>query len=427
MKFSIDVADTEVAQLLLDLVKINGIETWQRRFEWLQRELTDNPFMEHWLRERCSLEWTMNGILADPSLKVGHPFRVTTLAQYELIGFAAGIVRCYDHLSERAQKRLRGILSDGLKEDKGLLSIQHEITTAVHLMSRGFDVEFRDLESGGGFDFLAKREDVELEVECKMFSADIGRKIHHRRAATFFKALATVVSETYSSATTGLIIDVTIPDRLTPASAQHLAIEQTVRTALISGEAITRNEHCAVKVRDFSIGSSPFGKHPANIPREEIDQFVANCTGRLNHHLMILFSPGKRAVILSVASEKKDEVLHAMHRQLREAAKGQFTKTRPAILAIQLHDLTADQLADLALSDSSTREQATGLQIMTSDFLQSPSRAHIHSVVFRSHGKLEVNPQAGTKQASGLTYVIKNGYHPLHDDLHYSVFGIRSY
>lgn len=426
MKFSIDVLDTEVAQLLLDLIKITDVEPWQRRFEWLHRELNDNPFMEDWLRERCAIEWTMNDILADPSLKIGMPFKLTAMAQYELIGFAAGVVRCYAHLSDRAKKRFRGILLDGLKEDKGLLSIQHEVTTAVHLMSRGFDVEFCDLESGGGFDFLAKKEDIELEVECKMFSADIGRKIHHRRSATLFKMLAAVLSETYNSATTGLIIQITIPDRLTPAPTQHLAIERTVRTALVSGEAITRDEHCVVKITDFPISSSPFDKHPSKISREKIDQFVGSRTGRLNTRLMILFSPGKRAVILSIASEKKDEVLHAMYRQLREAAKSQFTKTRPALLAVQLHDLTPDQLTDLAQSDSSRREQATGLQIMTSDFLQSPSREHIHTVAYRSHGKLERNHQFGTQQASGVAYIIKNGHHLFHNDPRYSVFGMST-
>lgn len=66
MKFSIDVYDTEVADLLLDLTKITGIDPWKRRFSWLQRELNENPFMEEWLRERCLIEWTMNEVLANP-------------------------------------------------------------------------------------------------------------------------------------------------------------------------------------------------------------------------------------------------------------------------------------------------------------------------------------------------------------------------
>jgi hypothetical protein len=423
MRFSVDVHDTEVASLLLGLVEITGIEPWKRRFEWLQRELSENHFMEDWLRERCLVEWTMNEVLADPSLILNQPFKVGTTAQYELVAFAAGTVRSYEHLSDSGQRRLRGVLLDGLKEDKGLLSIQHEITTAVHLMSRGFDVEFNDMDHGGGFDFIARKDGVEIEVECKMFSADLGRKIHRRRSATLFKALEDTLAQTYNSASAGLIVTVTIPDRLSRSPEQHHGIENAVRTGLLQGDAFTQTEHCTVRVLAFPIDQSPFNKAPKQIPRQEIDQFVRERTGRSNSTLMILFSPKRRAVILSLESEKSDEVLNGMYRQLREAAKGQFTKTRPAILAVQLHDLTIDQLASLAQSDSPSRGNANGLQIMTSDFLQSPSRAHIYTVVYRSHGTLGDTLQDGTKRADGLAYMIKNAYHPLHEDRRYAAFG----
>jgi hypothetical protein len=35
-------------------------------------------------------------------------------------------------------------------------------------MSRGFDVEFHDMERGGGHDFTARKGEVEVEVGCKM-------------------------------------------------------------------------------------------------------------------------------------------------------------------------------------------------------------------------------------------------------------------
>lgn len=422
MRFSIDVHDTEVAGLLSGLVQITGIDPWNRRFEWLHREINENHFMEDWLRERCLIEWTMNDMLRNPSLVPRRPFRIENIAQYELIGFAAGTVRTYERLSEVGKRRLRGALLDGLKEDKGLLSIQHEITTAIHLMSRGFDVEFHDMECGGGFDYIARKDDVEIEVECKMFSADLGRKIHRRRSATLCKALEGALTQTYNNATVGLMVTVAIPDRLTPSPEQHCGIEETVRMGLLSGNAFTQTEYCSVRVSDFPVDSSPFTKAPEQLSRKEINQFVSERTGRSNSTLIIMFSPKRRAVVLLLESAKPDDVLRGMRHQLREAAKGQFSKTRPAFLAVQLHDLTADQLGNLARSDSSWRSNATGLQIMTSDFLQSPSRAHIHTVVYRSHGALGDEKQDGTKRADGIAYMIKNGFHPLHKDARYAAF-----
>ncbi|MDO8789922.1 MAG: hypothetical protein Q7J42_17740 [Sulfuritalea sp.] len=424
MKFSIDVHDTEVSQLLTSLIQITGIEPWSRRFEWLHREFAENPFMEEWLRERCSIEWTFNEVLCSQPLTPQSPFRVENMAQYELVAFAAGVVRIYERLSAVGKHRLRGMLLDGIKEDKGLLSIQHEVSTAVHLMCRGFDVEFHDLEQGGGFDFVARKDSVEIEIECKMFSADLGRKIHRRRMAVLFRELASTLAQIYRSASTGLIVRIIIPDRLTPSPEQHQEIDQALRFGILGGKAVTRTESIEVQVSNFSIESSSFSKSPQQLSQREIQDFVSGYTGRSNSNLMIQFSPGQRAVVLSLESRKSDEVLNGMHRQLREAAKGQFTKTRPAILAVQLHDLTVEQFADLAQSDSPWRGNATGLQLMTSDFLQSPSRAHIHSVAYRSHGLLTDNQAEGQKRVEGLSYQIGNGYHPLYKDPKYSVFGI---
>ncbi len=424
MRFSIDVRDTEVPQLLNSLAQITGIEPWKRRFEWLQREASENPYMDEWLHERCSIEMTFCEALRSKSLAPQQPFKIEGLDGYDLVAFAAGTVRCYERLTERGKRRLRGVLLDGLKEDKGLSSVQHEMTTAVHLMSRGFDVEFQDMEQGGNFDFVARKADIELEVECKMFSADVGRKFHKRRSAMLCKALNGVLAQTYGSASASMIVTVTIPDRLTPAPEQHRGIEQTLRAGLLSGDALTRSEHCDIRVLDFSIQESPFKKPPEDLCNEEIQHFVLERTGRKDSTLIMMFSPGRRAVVLSLSSNKSDDVLKGIRYQLRESAKGQFTKTRPAILAVQLQDLTAEQLADLAQSDSSWRGNATGLQIMTSDFLQSPSRAHIHSVVYRSHSTLKSDRQNGIKTADGIAYIIKNSYHPLYKDARCSVFGV---
>ncbi|PFH10965.1 hypothetical protein BCF11_3401 [Collimonas sp. PA-H2] len=426
MRFSVEVHDTEVADLLQALMQITGTEPWKRRFDWIQRELNENPLMKDWLWERCAIEWTMREILSDQSLKPNQPFKLQTQAQFELVAFAAGTVRCHKLLSESGRRRLRGVLLDGLKEDKGLLSIQHEITTAVHLMVRGFDVEFQDMEHGGGVDFVARKDEVEIEVECKMFSADLGRKIHRRRSATLYRALEDVLVETYNSATKGLIVAVTIPDRLTPAPERHREIEKAVRKALLQDEALTETEHCAVRIWDFSINDSPFNKAPEEISRQAVDQFVRTHTRRSNGNLMILFSPRRRVVILSLVSEKQDKVLDGMRRQLRDAAKGQFSGTRPAMLAVQLHALTADQLINLAQLDSSSRAVATDLQIMTSDFLQRPSSTHIHTIVYRSHVVVDSGGSDGTTHGVGPSYLIKNRNHPLYGDPRYWLFSVEA-
>lgn len=64
-------------------------------------------------------------------------------------------------------------------------------------------------------DFIARRDGAELEVECKMFTSDIGRQIHKRRMLVLHHQLRDVITRIYSSAKTGIAICITIPDRLT--------------------------------------------------------------------------------------------------------------------------------------------------------------------------------------------------------------------
>ncbi len=422
MKFSIEVFDQEVPALAERLFDLTGTRPWQRRFEWLERELSENDYMHPWLRQHCAIELAMKEALASGRLASDRQFRIETIAHYEVASFVSSVVRCHEQLSPKAQTRLVGMLFDGLKEDTGLLSLQHELKTAVHLLSRGFDVEFHDMEMGGGHDFTARQGAVEIEVECKMFSGDLGRKFHKRSTAALSKRLHDLLMHTKSNLVGGVLAVLTVPDRLSASLIQHRGIEQTLRTGLLAGELRTTSEHCSVEVRDFEMAQSPFNDAGGNVRRDKVDEFVARHTGRSNCPAILLFSPGTSALVLVLKSEKPDDVLDGMRRQLRDGAKRQFTGTRPAYLTAQLQDLTADQMGEMADSDSPWRGNATPLQQMTSDFLYNPSGSHIHSVVYRSHSML-ASERNGITGADGLAYVINNGLHPLARDQQYAIFG----
>jgi len=420
MRFQVEISESYVPLLLEQLLQIVGVEPWMKRFEWLAREVDENRHMSDWLRARCNIEWELGSAIANGDLVKPDTFRIRDIGRYELAGFAAGIVQIYRGLSHFGQNRLRGQLLDGLKSDKGLLSLQHEIATAVHLVRAGFDVDFHDLESGGGYDFLARNNEVEMEIECKMFSADIGRKIHRRLSAKLFNVLEPFLTQISRGASRGMVIRVTLPDRLTKNPAQHDSIRRAVEFGVMAGGRY-KSEHCDVSLIDFNIEESPFSA----VAIDKIDQqasknYVAGLTGNTNPTLMALVSPGERVVIALLESRQPDSVLKGIRRQLRGGAVDQFSGTRPACLVAQLHDLTNAQLYDLASSDSPMRYGAHGLQIMTSDLLQSGSRSHIHSVVYR--GRPSFDSSEGAMDSKSWTYVMKNAWHPQANDLRFSPF-----
>jgi hypothetical protein len=144
--------------------------------------------------------------------------------------------------------------------------------------------------------------------------------------------------------------------------------------------------------------------------------------GVSNQQMMILFKPGERAVIILVQSEENDTVLKGVYKQLREAANVQFTKTRLGYLFAQFNDLTSDQLESLSNLDTTDRTKATGLQIMTTEVLKSPNRTHIHTVAYRSKGKLGgLKDRPGILTEAALGYSIKNPANPYWRDSRYEL------
>lgn len=418
VRFKIDVHDTEIVGLLNELISITGHAPWARKFLSLSQQLKQNPFLAEFALEHHGIELKFQDLLFQQERDGIFPVKVQDPSHYELYGFASGFVRIYRELSKQGKTRLKGMLLDGLKPDNSLLALHHEIITAVHLIGRGYELQMNDLERGHGVDFVARRNGLELEVECKMFSGDLGRKLHRRKVLAMHNYLAETVAKTYRSASTGKLVRITLPDRLHCTADQLAGIKETVKSALL-GSAIARSDFCDVEVVDFNISDSPFTQTPDSLGRQEIEAFVAKKVNRFNKEMMILFSPCERAVIVIAESAKPDEVLKGAYRQLRESAGKQFTKSRPGILVVQFQDLSADDMESIARSDSTDRQTATGLQLMTSHFLNAPHRSHIHTVLYRSHGKLLTQDESSGQSSireSGIAYVIRNPNNPFHDD-----------
>lgn len=424
MRFDADVKDTDFLALLVRCCQITGQSAWDKKFEWLRQERRSNPFLHEWLHERHAIEIKLLQLLLQQQ-ETGHfPLAITDEEQYRLYGFVATVARAHENLSLAGRNRLRGMLLDGLKSENGLMSLQHEMTTAVHLMTRGFDVEFNDMENGTGVDYVARKDGIEIEVECKMFTGDVGRQIHKRRVLSLHKALAPIVERVYESAHRGIFIRVTIPGRLTSNDAQISGIASTVSRGVLAGTATTHTDCCDVSIRDFDIASSPFAVNRIeDISRKDVAAFIGQKFGNANPNLVIFVSPGRSATVAMVESARADMVLKGIERQLRDSSKGQFTATRPGILAVQLYDLTPQQLIDLGRSDGSTLRSVTGLQLMTTHLLNSHNRNNIHTVVYTSHGV--VKSDGGVISSSGPAYFVRNPNNPAYDDQRYWIFGTQ--
>ena len=417
----------KISGLIPEFLSIAGWPTWKRRVESLRQQVRKNPFLEAHFNDRFALEFELS-LLLERKRKTGRfGLNFQDPMQHRLASFVSAVVGVHKHLSHHAQNRLRGMILDGLKSERGLASLGTELTMAVHLMTKGFDVFFNDLETGGGFDLLAKRNGVEIEVECKNVSGDIGRKIHKQRMYDLAQRFIPALKEKLEKQPDGWLVTITIPDRLTAAKRQQEAIARIVEHTLRSNKPSAENPECSIQVQRFSMADSPFrATSTYKISEPEVMEFVESRLGVSNKNQCWLLQPGKSAAAIIVQSARSDSVLDGIYRQLKDAARDQLTGNRPGLLCVHLQDVSASDLIDLAREGADELTTATGIQKMAATVLAK--RAHVHTVAFTTPSYIRFTEEFAvdrvnkSSQAEGAVYFFPNPNHPMADDPRYNIF-----
>jgi hypothetical protein len=214
--------------------------------------------------------------------------------------FVAQVAQVYEKLGECGKSRLSGAIRSGLEREFGLGPVAFEMKIAAHLMSRGFDVDFHDLENGGGYDFLAASGGSKLEVECKYISADTGRKIHRRNLYELGGTLSPIMSRAVEDKQGGIHLRVDIPDRLYGSKEQQQALASQIQKAL-TDEIPSENETCGISIERFDISSSLFSaERRTTLTEDDIRVEFCNVKGLESGHTLFRWTPGKTAIVVSL-------------------------------------------------------------------------------------------------------------------------------
>ncbi len=316
------------------------------------------------------------------------------------------------------------MIRDGLQAEYGLAPLEHEMGVAAHLMSVGFDVAFHDIEHGAGFDILARRDGLELEVEAKTFSADAGRKIHRRRLYQLGAHVLPAVERALEEQTGGQLLRVRLPDRLFGTDEFMCNVSTRVSTALSSGASAAGPQPCGIESRSFSLDGSPFVTAPP--VAEAARSFVEQLIGSEKVSALVMVKPPLSAVVVAVESAQKDTMMRYMVRTLEQTAGRQLTKTRPGVICVRFSDVTKKELLQLAHEDKSGKPSA--LQIATSSLLERDDWRHIHTVAYLTPGEAMASRHAFGEtltqevQERGGCYAFANPYHELAGDPRASIF-----
>jgi len=323
------------------------------------------------------------------------PKRVDVKEFYRIASLSTAVVETHRQLSPTGKKRLRGMLIDALKND--FRSIEHEMHVATHLVARGYDIEFTDIESKARYDFLATKGARQIEIECKTIGYDQGRKIHlgdfNALAERLYPICRTYVDQQRESK----LIILSMRERLHTNDDLLARICSYVRDILEFGRDHAEDCELSLQCRTY---------HATRLPPDEATLRKQTEDLLQSHQFQLfLFGDSVSAVVFIAHSQRRDQVLSYMYRQMKGAAD-QFTGSRPAIVCVQVEGIYPDEWRSLATNSS--------LQVMTNRYLRSPSRSHVHSVAYNSMGWLERDASVVTEHTSALFFA--NPYHPMRDD-----------
>lgn len=396
-------------------------ETWKKRVESLKAGSKGNPTWERFILEQHGLEIAYVEMRQRMRRTGRFGWPPATAENFRFCCFAVTASRVHASLSDAGKARLSGAIRSALRGDRCLAPIEYEMRMAAHAMARGFDVEFHDMETGGGHDFIAGKDAAEIEVECKHVSADLGRQIHRRDLQALIQLVAPAINRAVANGTTGQFLHVTLPGRLTRERHHQQALADRIEAALSGtcGSDVSDDAVCTVRSQEFDLNASPFrsGAAPGQSD-DELEKFVEHKFGLINLNTVANVSPGRSAVVISFESEQPDQVLKRTFENLSDDASRQFSGTRPAILLVHLADIKEPHLRELSeIAQSGT---LTGLQQCARDLLDR--RPHLHSLALTADGEVEFSQREGLLyrerigRERGPTYRFKNPTHPDYAD-----------
>lgn len=280
-----------------------------------------------------------------------------------LYTFLVSAHRVFTNLPPTAREEFSAKLKGFVSGQFGIRPFAYELSMATHLMSKGWDVMFADIEKIANFDFLARKDGLEIELECKTTSGDTGRQIHRHEMSRMCSLIEPVLD--------GLLIEpgshilhVTLPAKLESSDGALRRLAQVIGGAAQQRKD-TRTSGAVVR---YAYRSELLWTGPD----DDVD--IGASLGILNPHVLVR---GNRTSVAVAAftSDRPDAVVETLTRRAKKAAD-QCSGNRPAIVSLNLIDPIGRSELEKMLGSFN------GLHAVAAGIFGSDARRHVDTMAF---------------------------------------------
>jgi hypothetical protein len=325
---TLEIHDNSAGRYFRSLESFLGSEEIEKRLKQVDLEIRSatGAYLDYWVMPRLS--WWLGFIEARAIIERNGTFRraLTQRMEYPLqtaIKLSAFHRNMPDFKKEEYRSR---ILSDGILEPT-----LFEIDCAAHFWQLGYDIEWIESKSDVGEktpEFIAIRDEVKIEIECKSKRSDAGRRIERRLFYRVIDNLLPIVQEFKLMGS----IQMTIPLRIPAGNSWHNTTKETFRENLAAGaKSITLSDGTIIESN-----LSPIDGSTINI--SDISKIYDQASNPHAHYAIMGTRDGKsitNPISFKLVSEKPDTFLHNVLESLRTAA-GQFSGERAAIISCMI-------------------------------------------------------------------------------------------
>lgn len=205
---------------------------------------------------------------------------------YPAASFAAQALPLLENAPRGFGESLKRRIHGALKNPGDMRGLRLELTAATHFGRRGRKVIWPEMTGLGTFDLLI--DDVGpagLELECKSFSADKGRKVITREVLDFFGILWPHLAQVRRNLVGGISAVLTIPGRLPTKFADRVALAKGFAAHIAgrqSGELASGDK---IRVGEFDVNK--LSRIPASGSPEELRSAIDDVTATANRQSLV--------------------------------------------------------------------------------------------------------------------------------------------
>jgi len=307
------------------LENLFGTHQIDKRLQQITRELNTEKgiYLEYWVKPNRSL-WlglkeARDHIAAGKSLAGS-----VTERMFRPIEIAAKLTLLKRNmpLAKLDEFRSRILCSDYLEP------VLYELDTAAHFWQLGYDIHWLEHSKesrGRSPEFIAKRREGDLEVECKSESADSGRRIIRPR---FYRLVDALLSRLPKGRVTGKVL-ITVPNRMPTNDTWQKEVVEAVSSSFLAGNETTRlADGTEIKLSLRQVAD-------LKIIASDIENEIRSLQIPFSHIAMHASREGSNIanpIIVRINSQSDDQVLESILDDLRDANR-QLTGTRAGLIS----------------------------------------------------------------------------------------------